>query len=276
MKTRSLLLFLFLGPIASAQDDTDGYVLNRIRFFEGPDADIPREERIYATVFPQTSSRFIWCEVEVRNLRHGKDHQPHTIRYEYYNPDGSLRGEMKGDFTIRKEWMVSWHQQGWGFHKPGQWPLGTYRVAVFMDDRPIGEREFTIAASDEPFQVLNIRCFEAGRRPPEKEQRAYQTTFDHGSTRYVWCEVEVRNHLHDVREHSHRIAWKYYDEKSLLLGEIDADFTVLKEWTRAWHQSGWGWPDAGQWTPGRYRVEVFIDGKKVGEKKFVIVQDIEQ
>jgi hypothetical protein len=267
MKYCSLLLFLFL------QED---YVVKRIRFYEGPDADIPREQRQYSTVFPQSSARFIWCEVEVRNLLHKKREQPHTIRYEYYNPDGSLRGEMEGDFTIKSEWVLAWHQQGWGWHEPGKWPAGTYRVVVLMDDEKIGEREFTIAGGEAQYRLLDIRCFEAGRAPPEKDKRSYQTIFDQGSARYIWCEVEVQNLLHDVRHHSHKIAWKYFNEENEILGEIESDFTIQKVWTRAWHQSGWGWPDAGNWSAGAYRVEVFIDGKKVGQKKFTIAPAPEQ
>jgi hypothetical protein len=270
----SLFVLLLLTPLQDQEKNQGGYRLRQIRLFEGPDADIPRNQRMYAETFSKSSARFIWCEVEVDNLLHNDRAHTHTIVYEYYNPDGSLRGKADGTYTIKPEWVISWYQRGWGYAEPGHWGPGKYKIVVTMDGRKLGERTFTIVESKAEaggYRVQKIRCFESGSKPPDKPQRQYRSQFNANDTRFVWCEVEVENLQCGQGDHSHPIQWKFYDPKGAVLATVDANFSIKSIWDRAWHQSGYGWNDAGHWTPGTYRVEVLIDGKKVGERTFTVV-----
>jgi len=36
-------------------------------------------------------------------------------------------------------------------------------------------------------------------------------------------------------------------------------------WASSQHSSGWGYNEPGTWPPGRYRLEVLVNGRKVAE-----------
>jgi hypothetical protein len=81
--------------------------------------------------------------VDIQNLQQQSDHQ-HEFVWLYYNPDGSLRGEMKRQFIMKRESRQSSQQHGWGWEEPGKWPAGVYTVHVLIDKQKVGENEFEI------------------------------------------------------------------------------------------------------------------------------------
>ena len=94
--------------------------------------------------FNKTNSRYIYTELKVNNLQYkGKKHS-HDGVWLYYNPNGSLRGRIEGTFNIKPKWATSWIYRGWGWANPGEWPVGTYRVKLFLDGEKIGDQYFTI------------------------------------------------------------------------------------------------------------------------------------
>ena len=40
-------------------------------------------------------------------------------------------------------------------------------------------------------------------------------------------------------------------------------------------QSLWsGWPEPGNWTPGKYRVDLFVQGRKVASEEFQVLNNV--
>jgi hypothetical protein len=115
-----------------------------IRFYEGGAADVPLKDRLFAGVFSRSETRFIHCQIDVGNGLWGERDCSYTFVWRYLNPDDSLRGEVALPFTIRKGWETAWVSHSWGWARPGNWPAGTYRVAVAVDGRPWAEGTFRI------------------------------------------------------------------------------------------------------------------------------------
>jgi hypothetical protein len=94
--------------------------------------------------FPKSTTRYVWCQIDVENLLYNVGEQDHKIIWKFYNPDGTLRGETKADFQIKREWYTAWIPSGWGWVQPGNWPVGTYRTEVWIDGKKSGEDIFTV------------------------------------------------------------------------------------------------------------------------------------
>lgn len=119
-----------------------------------------------------------------------------------------------------------------------------------------------------------IRFFESGGELPEYSQRNYYTTFPNSTTRFVWTQVDLKNLLYKRKKHVHEVIFEYYDNKGNLIGEAKESLVVKPEWKNFWHCSGLGWEEPN-WTDGHYTVHVLIDGKKMGEQGFEIMNDID-
>jgi hypothetical protein len=120
------------------------FELEELNFFEAGYNLPDREDYRYKTYFDKYDSRYIYTEIVVRNNLYEIRTQTHELEFEYYNPDGSLRGRIKADYTIDKDWKTSWISRGWGWDERGNWPVGTYTVEVYSDDKFIGDGQFTI------------------------------------------------------------------------------------------------------------------------------------
>ena len=123
-------------------------------------------------------------------------------------------------------------------------------------------------------QLHKMSFFEGGYDVPPEVQRQYKTHFPRSISRYIWCQIEVVNLLHRVRDHTHKVVWRYYKPDNSFFGEVSADFAIRKEWDYAWIPHGLGWKDPGLWSQGTYLVEIWIDGKKIGEQRFSIYEDM--
>lgn len=120
------------------------FEVQELNFFEAGYNLPDREDYRYKTYFDKYDSRYIYTEIVVRNNLYEIRTHTHELEFEYYNPDGSLRGRIKADYTIKKEWETSWISRGWGWDERGNWPVGTYTVEVYSDDKFIADGQFTI------------------------------------------------------------------------------------------------------------------------------------
>jgi hypothetical protein len=129
------------------------------------------------------------------------------------------------------------------------------------------------AQAGQSFKVVDIRFFESGYDTVPMDQRGYYTSFSRSSARYIYGEVYVENRLYNREDNPVKLDYKYYSPDGSLFGETSYEHTIpyTDEWYYIWQ--GWGWSDAGNWEPGRYRLEVWYAGKKVGENYFDITGD---
>ena len=122
----------------------NGYEFDGIKFLESGYNLPDYEDYRYATHFRKYDARYIYTEVDITNNLYNIRNQTHEMVFKYYNPDGSLRGRIDADYEIKSDWKTSWITRGWGWDEPGNWPVGTYKVEVYMDNRFLTEGMFTI------------------------------------------------------------------------------------------------------------------------------------
>lgn len=131
----------------------------RLRFFEYDGTTVPDGIQP-ATSFELASSRYILAQLKVKNLKPDLAEHRHTLRWQYYFPqqwtaDGKMKGYFHvGDITSEVQFKqgqehsfpwVSWgsQQKGWIWGQ-GNPVMGTYAVAVYLDDVKVFEDRFVI------------------------------------------------------------------------------------------------------------------------------------
>lgn len=128
----------------------------------------------------------------------------------------------------------------------------------------------SVLHAQQGIKVIDLQLFAAGSEAPPREQRVYRQEFRRNSTRYVWCELHIRNLLWGVRSQSCNICWRYYDSRNETCGQVTGDF-LIKPTRRYSHIShGWGWEQPGKWPPGKYRIEIWIEKTRIDAEYFVI------
>ncbi|MCI0400472.1 MAG: hypothetical protein L0Z68_04110 [Gammaproteobacteria bacterium] len=120
--------------------------IQKLRFFESGDSAPEVSERKYTSRFSKKATRFIWWEVQVKNLLKGHQDHRHTMIVQYYNPDTIPKdsGNIKCDLVFEPDKETVCEAGGWGWSDPGHWPVGVYCVAIFLDSEKIIEVKFTV------------------------------------------------------------------------------------------------------------------------------------
>jgi len=118
---------------------------------------------------------------------------------------------------------------------------------------------------------LEFNFFKTYDKEPEEKGAIAMELFPQETTTYVYAELEVKNLLHDVRDHEYKLTYKFYLENGKRLGETSTTFLVQKDWENAWYWESWGWESPGKWPLGKHRVEVWIDDVKFAVREFTVV-----
>ena len=116
----------------------------------------------------------------------------------------------------------------------------------------------------------SMKFFEGPYNPPELSKRQYTTRFPKSSTRYVFYELLFKNELWNKRDNPVKIVARYYKPDGSLMGQPVLDYVIPADWKNAYLWKGWGWAQAGRWTPGNYRVKIFIGNDVITQSYFTV------
>ena len=121
------------------------------------------------------------------------------------------------------------------------------------------------------YTIENIKLFERGKTIPNIEDRFYALSFYKEYSRYIAVEVSFKNNLYQEAKQEHAIEFVWYDSKGVVEGKLNGTVQIQSDWASSiYTSSGWGWKEPGKWTPGEYKVDIYIDNLKVSEKSFLI------
>lgn len=129
----------------SAPRASNAVEFQELKFFEAGYTPPAQEEREFSTRFAKSKTRYIWYQVNTKNLNYNIGENAVEIHARYYKPDGSLFGEPILKYTIPSDWEYAnlWHS--WGWNDSGNWEPGTYRVELLKDGESFGKGSFTIS-----------------------------------------------------------------------------------------------------------------------------------
>lgn len=119
-------------------------------------------------------------------------------------------------------------------------------------------------------KVESLRFFEGGYKMTEMKKRVYAGQFRSAQTRFIIWELRLV-HPQRAKRHHFRIDEVWYRPDGKILARQSLDTYLEKTWLWSYHNNGWGWENPSRWSPGKYRVELYIEGKRIAAGMFTIV-----
>lgn len=116
-------------------------------------------------------------------------------------------------------------------------------------------------------KVDSVKFYEGGYSGTEKTLRVYSTTFTTAS-RFVYWELNLTHPSRPAKEaFTVQQVW-YKDNIEWARGTMNTFLDPT--WVNSYHNDGRGWSDPYQWSPGNYRLELFVDGEKIASGYFTV------
>lgn len=107
--------------------------ITKVQFFESGRSDMElRRKRIYQTRFAQETARTIYTEIRL-------EHSPVEKRTDFpvtlvcSRADGTIFRIEEYEGRIKPGWSSSVHWIGLGYHRPGKWDAGIYKVDIYIN-----------------------------------------------------------------------------------------------------------------------------------------------
>ena len=117
--------------------------------------------------------------------------------------------------------------------------------------------------------VTAVKFYEGGDDGVYHGRRRYSTSFSASPTRYIWWELNLKHPAPGSRL-NFKVEAVYYNPDGSEFGRSEKNTYLQKDWISSHHTYGLGWSVPGKWKPGKYRVDLFIEGQKVACGEFEI------
>ncbi len=130
-----------------------------------------------------------------------------------------------------------------------------------------GENKYDIPSLQA--KVTGVKFFEGGVDAPPFSHRIYSNRFSRATTQLVWWDLSLA-----YPDPGRRIDFSVESVCSNTVGAVlnrqSLHYFIQASWTSSTHSMGFGGREPGFWTPGIYKVELFVEGENVGSWTFEI------
>ncbi|KAF0248786.1 MAG: pentapeptide repeat-containing protein [bacterium] len=138
-------------------------------------------------------------------------------------------------------------------------------IAAIMAKTFLGSKEIKKLNA----KVDSIKFYEGGTEGTLRDSRVYSNTFTTGS-RFVYWELNLTHPTRSYKDNFQIQHVWYKDNQEWARGTLNTFLEPI--WGTSYHNDGRGWPQSYKWSPGDYRVELFVDGEKITYSVFTITQ----
>lgn len=241
----------------------------QIRFYESGGAAIALRQRLYATRFEASATRYVSVELE---LAFPALVQPvdFVVSCAYVKPDGSAFGSVDLRFNIPKDWTTASQFSAWGNAQGGAFAPGTYRVRCTSNSVTLAEGAFEVVTSPPAVEaaqarIASLKFFEAPTREGlTADKRKYADRFEAATSRMIFAELtftgpkpgRVVEFLVDcvlVSPEGARTPAQY-------------KLAIQPDWTGIQGLQSFGWDEPGKWSKGFWRLTCTLGGKPLIEQ----------
>lgn len=124
------------------------FKIQKARLYEGPEANVAKEDRKYLNVFSGEQTRYVWLELELENLISEVPVWPCELHFFFNTHNGQLKG------TIDKLLFVETKEKefectvGWGNEQRGTWGVDAYSITVLFMDQVLAVIPFEVGEED--------------------------------------------------------------------------------------------------------------------------------
>lgn len=239
------------------------------RFFESG-ANVPdQKDRVVTTTFDALTTRYVNLELELEYAKAAKPTE-FEVRCRFDGPDGKPRTpSIKG--KVEAGWVGSYHTMGWGLQERGLWPEGIYKVTCLEEGQQVVSAGFEVVKAAAAVQrlgasVTHLKFFQSLDELVPVETRQYSSRFDGRTTKWIKAEFglvypQVTAPIGFVVE----CAYVFPDGS---VKNVRVQREIPAGWTGSVHSQGIGWPEAGHWPTGKYKISCWNNGEKMAEGGF--------
>lgn len=135
------------------------FKIETVKLYEGPDENTRSEDRKYYTVFNAMNTRYVWVEVNTKNLTRKSQDLPIELIFNFRTANGYLKGSVTKLFFIKPNDETFTATIGWGSDIVGTWSRGEYYAEIIFMDELLASMPFEIGddyveATEEDFLPL--------------------------------------------------------------------------------------------------------------------------
>lgn len=225
----------------------------------------------YRRVYDRYETTYMRVEFSFYNKLFDEEDWEASFRLRCFYINGSQKNELcnlEQKRKIEKDENIVYIRDSWGNATPGSyWMQGDYMWEGYIDEVKVGESKFYIEdvgqAKDHEnryFEIEDIRLFEGDSKALQTEARTYLTQFSQKDTRYVWCELKLKNK--HPKGYFAEIFFNFYNDAGQLKGSHPYFLFIRSNTTHSEEIifSSWGGETPGRWSYDNYSIEiVFMD-----------------
>lgn len=148
----ALLAVLALPPAAGPQSPMGSIPslnaqVTSLRFFESAYRAPPREQRAYTQRFDPARTRYVHWELTLGHPAPGRQ-RVFAIQSVWHHPDGRVLDRLTMQTVVGATWTWSYHNHS--RTAGGPWPVGTYRVVLYVQGQQVASGTFEMGVAPSP------------------------------------------------------------------------------------------------------------------------------
>lgn len=118
-------------------------------------------------------------------------------------------------------------------------------------------------------EVKSLLFFETPYDLLPLDQRTYHTRFSRGQSRYIAWEVNLKFPSPSDKTNFEIQHFYYSPEGEIIFSSIKKSY-LDPSWGNSWHASGYGFNNQGEWKPGLYTVDLYVQKDLIAKGSFEI------
>jgi len=122
--------------------------INEIKIYEGPDANVPEQDRVYLKTFNSADTRYVWVELNAKNLLKEHDYWACELIFNFKTVSGQLKGSVDKLLFIYPGDEEIHCTVGWGSDIKGSWSTDIYTVELVFMNQIVAVIPFEIGAEE--------------------------------------------------------------------------------------------------------------------------------
>ncbi len=240
---------------------------------------LAENKKKYRQVFDRFETSYIYVELSFYNKYFDIDDWDAEIVLKCFANRRNNREvcELPLQRKISKNEPIYYVREGWGAKKEGSfWKKGSYYWEAYINGEKIAEKPFFVEDSGRPvpergplLELASIRLYEGPYDDVDYAARNYFKAFQSEETRYIYCEVDLRNH-YPARQWQCEVFIKFFNNARELKGQVVRLMQVDRTEDAIMITGGWGSNVKGSWRKEVYTAEVVFMDKFLGSVEFEV------
>jgi SpoVK/Ycf46/Vps4 family AAA+-type ATPase len=137
------------------------FKIKSIKFYEGPDSNVPPDSRRYYSTFHHQFTRYIWAEFNAENLITEGKYWTCELTFNFRTSTNLLKGTVTKLFFVYPQEPMFSITVGWGAEIVGTWGKEGYYMDILFQDKLLASKNFNIGedyieAAPSDFEILRL------------------------------------------------------------------------------------------------------------------------